>query len=471
MKRVPFNILADRYASTAMVTLWSTEHKILLERQLWIAVLKAQYDLGVDIPIKAIMAYENAINIISLDSIAARELILRHDVKARIEEFNALAGGHQFIHQGFTSRDLTDNVEQLQVHAAMKLIRDRSVAVLVRLGKRACEYAILDICGRSHNIPGQTTTLGKRFATAAEEMLIAFDRLEYLIANYPLRGIKGPMGTQQDMVDLLGNADKALLLEERIREHLGLSFVLDSVGQVYPRSLDFEVVSKLVQLASAPANIAKMIRLMAGNELAHEGFGQDQTGSSAMPHKMNSRTCERINGLTHVLAGYLDMTGSLLGDQWYEGDVSCSVVRRVALPGAFFALDGLYESVMTVLDEMDVFPVMIARELDRYLPFLSSTRLLMAAITAGMGRETAHKIIKKYATAAVQKMREGSANVFVEALAADHDFPLSREVIETLVSSPDHGLAPQQIEKVYAKIAAISNRYPEAAHYTPEPIR
>src|SRR3712207_2840045 len=189
------------------------------------------------------------------------------------------------------------------------------------------------MAGRSHNVAAQATTLGKRFATVADEMLVAFDRLEQLLARYPLRGIKGPVGTAQDMLDLLdGDQDRLADLEDRVAVHLGLRRVLTSVGQVYPRSLDFDVLSALVQLTAAPSNLATTIRLMAGLELVTEGFVEGQVGSSAMPHKMNTRSCERVNGLAVVLRGYLSMVSEIAGDQWNEGDVSDSVVRRVALP-------------------------------------------------------------------------------------------------------------------------------------------
>ena len=175
--------------------------------------------------------------------------------------------------------------------------------------------------------------------------------------------------------------------------------MLTSVGQVYPRSLDLDVVSSLVQLAAGPSSLATTIRLMAGQELATEGFQAGQVGSSAMPHKMNTRSCERVNGLAVVLRGYLSMVGELAGAQWNEGDVFCSVVRRVALPDAFFAADGLFETFLTVLDEFGAYPAVVARELDRYLPFLATTKVLMAAVRAGVGREQAHEAIKEHAVA------------------------------------------------------------------------
>src|SRR5215469_2473117 len=370
-----------------MADLWSPDRKIVLERRLWIAVLRAQRDLGVDVPDGAVEAYERVVDHVDLESIAARERVTRHDVKARIEEFAALAG-HEHIHKGMTSRDLTENVEQLQVRQSLELIRGRAVATLARLARLAVEQEVTVMAGRSHNVAAQATTLGKRFATAADELLVAFARVEELLARYPLRGIKGPMGTAQDMLDLLGgDAAKLEELEGRVAAHLGFSTVLTSVGQIYPRSLDFDVVSALVQLAAAPSNLATTIRLMAGLELVTEGFKEGQVGSSAMPHKMNSRSCERVNGLAVVLRGHLSMIGELAGDQWNEGDVSDSVVRRVALPDAFFAADGLFQTFLTVLGEFGAFPAVIQRELDRYLPFLASTKVLMAALQPGRGTE------------------------------------------------------------------------------------
>lgn len=379
MKKQIANVLANRYASAELVDLWSAETKIILERQLWIAVLKAQRDLGVDVPAEAIAAYENVIDKVDLESIANREKITRHDVKARIEEFNALAGYEQ-VHKGMTSRDLTENVEQLQVYRSLELIRTKAITVALRIAERAAEYDTLVMAGRSHNVAAQATTLGKRFASAAEELLVAIERIENLIERYPLRGIKGPMGTAQDMLDLMGGDETKLAeLESRIATHLGFARVFDSVGQVYPRSLDFDALSTLVQLGAGPSSLAHTIRLMAGNETVTEGFKEGQVGSSAMPHKMNARSCERVGGLQVILRGYLTMAADLSGQQWNEGDVFCSVIRRVALPDAFFALDGMFETFLTVLAEFGAFPAMIDRELERYLPFLATTRILMAA--------------------------------------------------------------------------------------------
>ncbi|GAB3997852.1 adenylosuccinate lyase [Nocardioides marmoraquaticus] len=467
------NVLATRYAGSDLAQVWSPEHKIVLERRLWIAVLRAQRDLGVDVPDGVVEDYEAVVEQVDLASIAARERVTRHDVKARIEEFCALAG-HEHVHKGMTSRDLTENVEQLQVRQSLQLLRTRALATLARLARLAAEHDALVMAGRSHNVAAQATTLGKRFATVAEELLVAVERLDDLLARYPLRGVKGPMGTSQDMLDLLGgDTDKLADLERRVATHLGFERVLSSVGQVYPRSLDFDVVSSLVQLAAGPSNLATTIRLMAGHELVTEGFKEGQVGSSAMPHKMNTRSCERVNGLAVVLRGHLSMLGELAGDQWNEGDVSCSVVRRVALPDAFFAADGLFQTFLTVLDEFGVFPAVVERELMRYLPFLTTTKVLMAAVRGGAGREQAHEAIKEHAVAVALGMRQGQAdNDLADRLAADARLGLDRAALDAAVADPltFTGAARSQVAEVVAHVERVLATEPAAASYTPGAI-
>ncbi|HET6950919.1 MAG TPA: adenylosuccinate lyase [Acidimicrobiales bacterium] len=472
MKPLLPDVLAARYASEPMVELWSPERKVRLERELWVAVMAAQRELGVDIPAEAIDDYRAVVDSVDLGSIEARERINRHDVKARIEEFSALAG-HEHAHKGMTSRDLTENVEQLQVRLALELVRDRMVAALARLAGRAAEYDTLVMAGRSHNVAAQATTLGKRFANAGEELLQAYHRVGDLLARYPLRGIKGPVGTQQDQLDLLGDPEAVDRLEAAVLRHLGFGGALTNVGQVYPRSLDFDVVAALVQATAGPSSLATSIRLMAGHELVTEGFAPGQVGSSAMPHKMNTRFAERVNGLAVVVRGYLSMTSELAGDQWNEGDVSCSVVRRVALPGAFLATDGLFETFVSVLDTFGAYPAVIEREVERYLPFLATTKVLMAAVRRGVGREEAHEVIKSHAVAVALALREGQAgNDLVERLAADERLGLDRATLDAVLSDRAGfvGTAAHQVAAFVRQVEAVVAEHPEAARYRPEPI-
>jgi adenylosuccinate lyase len=464
------NVLAERYASGELKAIWSPTGRIGIERDFWIAVMKAQRDLGVAIPAGAIADYEAVRDQIDLTSIAERERKTLHDVKSRIEEFSGLAG-HESIHLGLTSRDLTENVEQLQIFRSLAVVRVKAAAALLALARRARSHRDIMLTGRTHNVPAQPTTLGKRIAMFGQELLVAFARLDELIKRYPVRGLKGAVGTQLDQLTLLnGNARKVARLEARVLKHLGFRAALNAVGQIYPRSLDFEVVTALHQIGAAAAGFATTLRLMAGQGLLTEGFQEGQVGSSSMPHKVNARNCERVCGFSTLLSGYVTMTGALSGHQWNEGDVSCSVVRRVALPDAFYAIDGLLETFVTVLRQMDVFPAAIAAENARNLPFLTTTTLLMEAVKRGAGRETAHEAIKEHALAAAKALRSGGGDAdHVGRLAGDARHRLSRAQIEALLSDSARyvGAAPQQVDTFVAEATRIARGVKGAKDYAP----
>lgn len=468
------NVLAERYASSAMKSIWSAEGRIVLEREFWIAVMKGQKDLGLDIPDGVIEAYEGVKDQVNLPAIDARERITRHDVKARIEEFCDLAGC-EHIHKGMTSRDLTENVEQLQVWKSLELIRNKAVAVLAGLARLALEWKDINIAGRTHNVAAQTTTMGKRVAMFGEELVHGLGSWVSIMERYSVRGLKGAVGTQLDQLSLFGkDAQSVISLEDRICQHLGIPSKWMNVGQVYPRSLDFSVVSGLVELTSACSSFAKTLRLMAGHELATEGFAKGQTGSSAMPHKMNARSCERVNGFHVILKGYLAMIAGLAGEQWNEGDVSCSVVRRVVMPDSFYAADGLFETFLTILNQMGVYEPVIESELNRYLPFLMTTTILMAAVKRGVGRETAHEVIKEHAVAVSNDLRAGkiSQNDLLDRLGNDERLGLNRAELQEIFdqNSADTGMANAQVEAFLSMVNDYATRYPEAASYQPGDI-
>jgi len=440
------NVLATRYATKEMVAIFDPVNKIINERKFWVTILKLQKKSGLPITDSDIKAYAQVIEKVDLASIDKREMKTRHDVKARIEEFNALAGVEK-IHIGLTSRDLTENIELIQIKAALELIEHRMLQTLFLLKEKITQYEKTYMVGRSHNVAAQVTTLGKRFASCAEELLFAHASLKELIARLPLRGIKGPVGTSQDAISAMGKDFGKL--EKLIADQFGFENTWNSVGQVYPRSVDFEVVSKLLQIAAAPSSMATTIRLMAGSGLASEGFKAGQVGSSAMPHKMNSRSSERINGMMVLLRGYNTMAADLAGDQWNEGDVSCSVVRRVVIPDSFYVLDGLLHTFMTILNEFGIFEEEINLELSEQLPFLATTKILMECVKSGMGREVAYEIIKKYATTT-------TPSSFFATLVSEKNFPLTLDQLNKLIQNLAEfaGLAVEQSNKVQEMVSA-----------------
>jgi adenylosuccinate lyase len=444
------NVLATRYATKEMVAIFDPVNKIIAERKFWITILNFQKKAGLPITDSDIAAYEKVINNVDLASIEKREKQSRHDVKARIEEFNALAGLEK-IHIGMTSRDLTENIELIQIRDGLNLIRKRTLETLFLLEKNITKYEKTYLVGRSHNVAAQVTTVGKRFATCGEELLFSLTALEELLNRLPLKGLKGPVGSGQDAISALGSVKDLTKMEEVIAKEFGFENTLTSVGQIYPRSIDLEVVAKLLQIAAAPSSMATTIRLMAGSGLASEGFKAGQVGSSAMPHKMNSRSSERINGMMVLLRGYTTMAADLAGDQWNEGDVSCSVVRRVVIPDSFYVIDGLLHTFMTILTEFGIFEENINKELSENLPFLASTQILMSCVKAGMGREIAHEMIKKHATTT-------TPSNFFTSLASEKDFPLTIDQLNQLIINPADfaGSAVEQSKEIADQINKVT---------------
>jgi len=466
------NVIADRYSSKEMVSFFNPINRVKIEREFWVAVLEAQIRAGLDVNLSVVKDYKAVIDNVDLASIRKREHSLKHDIPARLHEFNALAG-HEHVHKGLTSRDLTENVERLISYKALELVESKTVSLLNLLAEKAVEFSEVAVVARTHNVPAQPTTVGKRFAQIAEELLLAYKSLKYTMSDFSIRGVKGPVGSQQDQNNLLGNSDKSFELDSEISTHFGMSNLL-AVGQIYPRSLDFQVASSIYQLGAGPSNLALLIRLMASHDLATEGFAAGQVGSSAMPHKMNARSCERINGLYKVLKGYLDMSASLSGDQWNEGDVACSVVRRVAIPNLFLTIDGLYETTFAVIRGFMIFPEVIEAELSRYLPFLSTTTLLMHAVKNGMGREVAHEIIKEHAVSTAIDIRngKGASSDLMSKLGKDERFMGSEMELSSLVESPTDllGNISSQVTSVVRRVQEVTKARESDVNYRGQEI-
>lgn len=476
------NVLAMRYA-TKTRDIFSDYGKNLAERKLWVAVMKSEAELGLNIPAEDIGAYEAVVEDIDLALIKKLDIEIQHDVKAKIKAFNIAAekaAGRkvgQHCHRGMTSRDLTDNVEQKQFLDAGNIILGRNVSQLRHLTDRAKLYRDRAITARTHNVAAQLTLLGRRFSMYAEELMENMEDFEHFLGRYPLRGIKGPVGTQFDMLSLLGSEEKVTTLENKVAELLGFKRVLHSPGQVYPRSLDYRMVTRLAALASAPQSFAKTMRLMAGYQLVDEGFDEEQTGSSIMAHKKNAKNCERVCGFSELLKMYADGASRISGDQWQEGDVSCSAVRRVVMPDAFYTSDGLLETSLTILNKMQAYDGAIEGEIGFYMPFLCSTDILSKATKAGIGREDAHAIIKKHAVAELARMqRTGSAdNNLFNLIAQEPAFVnagITKDQLDAIGQNREKmfGNAKAQIDSVIESSQYFISKYSQEASYEPGPI-
>ncbi len=468
------NTLALRYSSPQMREIWSPQNKVVAERRLWVEILKVQKDLGMDISSKDISAYEKFIEKVDLDSIAEREAELGHDVKARIEEFSALAGREK-IHIGLTSRDITENIEQQFILSSLQLISERALACLATLTNLAEQNKSVQMVARTHNMPSQITTLGRRFALLGEELLLGCEGLEKFMRDYKFRGIKGAVGTQSDLLEIFdGEEKKVAEFENRIFKYLAPQKNAEEnfafTGQVYPRSQDLAFAHCLVQLIACPLSFALDLRLLAGQGLANEGQPDGRVGSTAMPHKSNPSICERISGLGVLVKGYMGMLVEISGNQWNEGDVSCSVVRRVALPDICFATEGLLLAFSGVLEGIQIDASAMQREATQQLPFLSSSRLLISAVNAGMGREQAHKIIREQSRLAsfdLQSFPDALSldesldeHPLVQRLAELEDFRLDKHaIIQTIEKEPVWGRAEAQTDRFADKAKSFLKSY------------
>lgn len=458
------SLVGERYASYEMREIWSREKKIIMERKLWIAVMKIQAEFGVEISKATISDYERVLLDINLGSIDSRELELGHDVKARIEEFNALAG-HEQIHLGMTSRDLTENVELIQIKLAIELITMKARVLLLKLADKSETLADTLIVARTHNVPAQLTTLGKKFANWAEELEIAELNLENLLFRIPIRGIHGAVGTNLDLKELLGrNVEK---FNEILIKELGFERVLNAPAQIYPRSIDFEVVASLFQLVASSNSMATNIRLMSGLGIASEGLPKGKTGSSAMPHKINPRLSERLNSLAAILKGHLTMIADISGTQWNEGDVSCSAVRRVALPDAFYVTDAILEIAIYLLDQIEFNDDELKREIEVHTQEVCSSSVLMLAVKQGVGRELAHKAIKEHAIASK------SGADFFELVLGDPSLAIGKGDIDKLKGDLKllAGDAPAQARKVALSIKESLAKKIDLANFHPSTLR
>lgn len=444
------NDLEQRYASPQMAETWSPVSRAIVERGLWVMVMRAQ---GVDPAV--IDSYQQHLRDINLESIRDREATTGHDLKARLEEFNALAG-HQAAHIGLTSSDITETSTAWQVHQSSTILTKRIIAVSARLAGLIGMYGSTPIVGRTHNRPAQVTTLGLRFAHCVQDLSLAFNHFRPMVQMFPFRGMKGAIGTSADLLRTLnGDIGRLMSLEGTIATTCGFGGIQTTGRQTSSRATDAAIGADVLALCAAASNCATTIRLMVGQDLATESPHPGQVGSSAMPHKVNPRFAERVCGLLTVVRGYAHMLDDRIGDVWNEGDITDSCVRRVALPGLFLAADGLLRTFMVALDRFDPDLAAITAELQEYRFETQTGQLLTELAGDGMGREDAHRMIADY--------------MWGRGDALFHQIGAWR--IQEIVHRPwDLGAASQQCEAAIAWCQTMMERDADSCDYDPGPM-
>jgi adenylosuccinate lyase len=378
-----------------MNEVWSPYYRIYLERCLWVLVMQLQAAEGVEIPPEAIEDYQiNGLSVpYDLVAIAKIEARTKHDLRARLEYFNEQVG-HSYAHWGLTSCDITENVSLMQIQTSLDHVQSQTRRVLSLLEGHINATRDVLCVARTHNQPAQATLLGKRFASFADEMLCGMGALQFARESQPCRGLSGAVGTGQDLISLLGSHEAYERVNAGFIEALGFRCRKVSGGQIYARSEDLQWVTSLQQVVSGCLGLARLVRLESAYPRMWESFDDGQVGSSAMPHKRNPIISERICGLGVVLQGYQTMLEALPGQQWYEGDVSDSVTRRIALPGIFQTVDAILENTAHLLQDLDLSKDAYEAEFEDYRRACQTGEVLSAALRAGVDRDEAYRAIQ-----------------------------------------------------------------------------
>lgn len=442
--------LLDRYASPLMAEIFSPRRQALLWRDLWIALAEAERELGVDVPEAAIRAMREARDEVDLARVAELESELRHDVMAHVHHFGEVAPeARRHIHLGATSAFVGDNAGILQHREALRLVRRRLAVAIAALARFARRHADVPTLGYTHLQPAQPTTVGKRACLWIQDLLFDLEAVDRLLAGLRLRGARGTTGTEASFLRLLGDGASVDRLNEILAERFGFPGVYDVVGQTYPRKVDHRCLAALAGIGASTARFGHDIRLLQAFGEVEEPFGEHQVGSSAMPYKRNPMRSERICALARHLC-VLELDASWTASvQWMERTLDDSANRRISLPEAYLAADAVLQLEANVAAGLVVHPAVIARRLERELPFLVVEEVLVAGVEAGGDRQALHERIRRHAMEARRRLDEGAVeNDFLDRVAGDPAFGLDRAALDAL-ARPEAliGRAPAQVER------------------------
>ena len=467
--------LAERYASAAMLSLWSPQTRYGLWRRLWLALAECEQELGVDISAAAIADMRAHLDDIDFASVAHFEKRFRHDVMAHVHAFgDAAPAARGVIHLGATSAFVTDNGDLIQIRRGLELLRARLHAVLGRLAAFARQWRAEPTLGYTHLQPAQLTTVGKRATLWMQDLVIDLADLDYRIANLPLRGVKGTTGTQASFLALFkGDHGKVRALDRRVTAAMGFDASIPVSGQTYTRKLDAQVLSVLSGIAASAAKFASDIRMLQAFGEIEEPFEKEQIGSSAMAYKRNPMRAERINSLARFVLSLETNANQTHSVQYFERTLDDSANRRLVIPEMFLATDAILILMENIATGLEVHPARIRARVADELPFMATEALLVRAVEAGGDRQQVHEVIRVHSIAAARAMKdEGTSNDMLVRLAADPAFTVPLDDVRA-VTDPSHfvGRAPQQVDEFLAEVLQPILSSPDRVHAPAEQVR
>ncbi|NLE39147.1 MAG: adenylosuccinate lyase [Pirellulaceae bacterium] len=463
--------LISRYASPAMSEVFSPRRKFGTWRRLWVALAEAEAEMGLPITARQIDQLKARVDDIDFDAAARYEKELRHDVMAHVHAYgDACPDARGIIHLGATSCFVGDNTDLLQIRDALRIVRDRLVSVIDRLGAFAVEYRDMPCLAFTHMQPAQPTTVGKRACLWAHELALDLAEVEHRLATLRARGLKGTTGTQASFLELFnGDHEKVRQLERLVCRKMGFDDAYPVTGQTYSRKIDSQILAVLSGIAQSAHKMATDLRLLQHRKEMEEPFGKSQIGSSAMAYKRNPMRSERMCSLARFVMSLQSSADATAATQWFERTLDDSACRRLNIPQAFLAVDAVLILYQNVTDGLVVYPRVIAANLAAELPFMATENILMAAVAAGGDRQELHERIRRHSQAAAQVVKEqGKPNDLIERLAGDDAFA-GVDLASTLDPAAFVGRAPEQVDEfVTTVVEPIRKRYPESLGATAE---
>ena len=448
--------LVERYASKAMLALWSPKERYGLWRRLWLALAEAEKDLGLDIPDEALEQMRAHPDDIDFGAVAAYERRFRHDVMAHIHAFGDVApAARPYIHLGATSAFVTDNADLILMRRGLGLLKGKSLRVLRALALFARRWKDEPTLGSTHLQPAQPTTVGKRATLWMQDLVLDIRELDHRVDTLPCRGVKGTTGTQATFLELFdGDHEKVRELERRVAAAIGFDAAIPVSGQTYTRKLDAQILDVVAGIAATAAKFSADLRILQAFGEIEEPFESSQIGSSAMAYKRNPMRCERIASLARFVLNLEGNANETHSVQFLERTLDDSANRRLTIPESFLATDAILILMENVVTGIEVHPARIRRRLEDELPFMATEQLLMRAVRAGGDRQDAHERIRKHSIEAARAMKEGATrNDLLERLAGDREWRVPmRDMQAALDPSEFVGRAPEQVDEFLREV-------------------
>ena len=450
--------LGERYASPAMLRLWSAESRYGLWRRLWLALAEAERGLGIGISAEAIEQMRHHLDDVNFASVAEYEKRFRHDVMAHVHAFGDVApAARGVIHLGATSAYVTDNADLILMRDGLRMLRVRTLRILQVLAQFASRHRATATLGYTHLQPAQLTTVGKRATLWMQDLLLDLADIDHRLATMPFRGVKGTTGTQASFLTLFdGDHEKVRELDRRVTAAMGFATSIPVSGQTYTRKIDAQVLGVVAGLAASAAKFSGDMRMLQSFGEIEEPFEQEQIGSSAMAYKRNPMRSERIAALARFVLSLEPNANQTHAVQYFERTLDDSANRRLSVPESFLATDAILILMENIARGLEVHPARIRARINAELPFMATEELIVRAVRAGRDRQVAHETIRRHSMATARAMKDGGDNDMLQRLASDPEFGVPLTDLNAAADPNRYvGRAPEQVDDFLADIQGL----------------